>query len=266
MKEKIKLDLLNYGQYLKIPEILRLQKCLSQPAHPDEMQFIIVHQVFELWFKLILQELDQAFNAMQSGDQKRLSAAIHSLRRVHAIQDLLIQQVHILETMRPVDFLYFRKKLNPASGFQSTQFREIEFFSGLKSPALLELCSGDAELVERAKKRYESPTLWDGFCTALSRNGISLGLDAKDNMVELRRLYKSPLEFPVLYELAECLVEYDEKLQLWRQHHVLMVERMIGGKMGTGAAVNQGMDGAKYLRTTLSKKCFPDLWEVRSEM
>ena len=259
-------SLLNYGEYLKVPELLRLQKCLSKPGHPDELQFIVVHQVYELWFKLILHELDAAFASMSCGDLPSVREAVRALRRVGAIQRLLFHQIHILETMRPVDFLRFREPLKPASGFQSTQFREIEFLGGIKDPKLLELCSGDPELVARVKRRYEGPTIWDGFCAALRKNGFRVEPGGASNDGELARLYQSPERYPDLYELAEGLVEFDENLQLWREHHVRMVERMIGDKPGTGAAVNQGLEGARYLRSTIGRRCFPELWAVRSRI
>ncbi len=259
-------SLLNYGEYLKVPELLKLQTCLSQPGHHDELQFIVVHQVYELWFKLVLHELDATFVAMKEASPHSIHQSIHHLRRVATIQKVLLQQIHVLETMRPVDFLRFREPLKPASGFQSTQFREIEFLSGLKIPKLLELCTGDATLVARAKKRFEGPTLWDAFCICASKNGFSLGADSSKNQKELKRLYEEPEKNHDLYELAEALVDFDEHLQLWREHHVRMVERMIGDKPGTGAPVNQGMEGAKYLRSTVSKHCFPELWSVRSQI
>lgn len=258
-------SLVNYGEYLKVPEILRLQKCLSNPPHHDEMQFIIVHQAYELWFKLILHEADAACGYMREGSEPAMRNAIHHLRRIAAIQSVLLAQIHVLETMRPVDFLRFRDPLKPASGFQSTQFRELEFLAGMKNAKLLELCTGDAELVARVKRRYEGPTIWDVFCIAASKNGFPMKSGASEsNVRELKRLYESPEKYPVLYELAEGLVEFDEKLALWRMHHIRMVERQIGAKPGTGAPVNQGLEGVRYLGTTISKHAFPDLWAVRS--
>lgn len=258
-------SLVNYGEYLKVPEILRLQKCLSSPPHHDELQFIVVHQAYELWFKLILHEADAACAAMRKGDEAAMREAIHYLRRIAAIQGVLLQQIHVLESMRPVDFLRFRDPLKPASGFQSTQFRELEFLAGMKNAKLLELCTGDPELVARAKARFEQPTIWDAFCVAASKNGFPMKEGAsQSNVRELKRLYEAPQEWPVLYELAECLVEFDEKLALWRMHHVRMVERQIGAKPGTGAPVNQGLEGVRYLGSTLGKHAFPDLWAVRS--
>lgn len=257
---------LTYGDYLKIPELLKLQVCQSQPAHPDEMQFIIIHQAFELWFKQILTELDRSCTFMPEGDTHSVHKALHCFRRVEMIQKLLIQQIHILESMRPVDFLYFREPLKPASGFQSTQWREIEFLSGLKDKKLLRLCFGEEEMITRVKRRMEEPTIWDAFCRGMGKRDFDLGSDAEKKKQELVRLYESPDKYPELYELAEALMNYDENMYLWRSHHVTVVERVIGMKTGTGAKVNEGYEGAKYLQSTLVKRCFPDLWDVRSHL
>jgi len=248
---------LTYGEYLKIPELLELQECLSPGSH-DELQFIIVHQAYELWFKLVLFELDTIMQAMNEGNARY---AVWLFQRVSAIGKLLNQQIHILETMSPVDFLRFRGKLNPASGFQSVQFREIEFISNLKDPALLEHLRSDPDSLARLKKRLEEPTLWDAFLQLLEANHFEIPPDRNSEKIkqELVRLYENSDQHYELFLLAEAFIEHDELIGLWRVHHVRMVERMIGNKIGTG-----GSEGVKYLSSTLMKKCFPELWDMRT--
>jgi tryptophan 2,3-dioxygenase len=248
---------LTYGEYLKVPELLELQKCLSPESH-DELQFIIVHQAYELWFKLILFELDSIVKAMRDGNAKY---AVWLFQRVIAIERLLNQQIHILETMSPVDFLRFRGKLNPASGFQSIQFREIEFLSNLKEPAVLTHLKSDPESLARLQKRMNEPTLWDVFLELLERNGFDIPADRDSTKVkeQLVQLYENSEQHYDLFLLAEAMIEHDELLGLWRVHHVRMVERMIGNKIGTG-----GSEGVRYLTTTLMKKSFPELWDLRT--
>ncbi len=257
---------LSYPSYLKLPELLSLQEPKTQPAHLDEMQFIIVHQAFELWFKLVLHELDETFLALGRGD---LREATHLVRRVTQIERLWIDQIHILETMRPTDFLRFRAVLTPASGLQSTQFREIEYASGLRDPRFLEFHRGDPEAAKRLEARLKAPSLWDAFLAVLDRAGLDAG---EGRARALQAIYAEP-RHEALRDLAEALIEYDEYLALWRAHHIHMVSRMIGGKPGTGHKLVQGTlkggepmgsQGVDYLASTLTKKCFPELWEART--
>src|SRR5262249_47779657 len=155
---------LTYGDYLKVPGLLKLQQCLSNPPMHDELQFIIIHQTYELWFKLMLFEIESIMQCMDRGDIRYATWLLH---RVNAIARLLYQQIHILETMSPVDFLRFRDNLQPASGFQSVQFREIEFISNLKEPAILNHLKSDPESLARLKRRLDEPTLWDAFLALL---------------------------------------------------------------------------------------------------
>jgi tryptophan 2,3-dioxygenase len=257
---------LSYNKYLRVQDLIGLQDCLSDPAHHDELLFITVHQAYELWFKQILHELDAAI-ALISDD--RLSAATRAVRRVVEIEKLLVTQIHILETMTPISFLGFRDELNPASGFQSMQFREIEFTSGLKDDSILVEFRDDSFASSRLQKRFESPSLADAFFSALSRRGFNVpGPDP--GSVEQRPAYelrtRAVLEilshFEDRYEefqLTEALLEHDEYFSLWRSHHIKMVERMVGAKRGTG-----GSEGIGYLKTTLDKKFFPELWEART--
>jgi tryptophan 2,3-dioxygenase len=248
---------LTYGDYLKVPELTQLQHCLTPDSH-DELQFIIVHQAYELWFKLVLFELDSIIAAMNDGNAK---LAVWLFQRVVTIERLLIQQIHVLETMSPVDFLRFRGKLNPASGFQSVQFREIEFVSNLKDQDLLQHLRSDPQSLERLGKRLNQPTLWDAFLQLLEHNRFAIPADRNSEKIkqELVRLYEDAEQYYELFLLAEAMIEHDELIGLWRAHHVRMVERMIGNKIGTG-----GSEGVKYLTTTLMKKCFPELWDMRT--
>jgi tryptophan 2,3-dioxygenase len=255
---------LTYGRYLEIPTLLSLQKSLSEPAHHDEPLFIIIHQVYELWFKLVLHEVDSAVAEL---DADRVGEGTRLLRRVVEIQRLLVHQVRILETMRPQDFLGFRYHLNPASGFQSVQFREVEMALGLKDAALLGHLRCEPEERERLQRRLVAPSLGDALDALLRRRGFAgppltpgePAAPADWRLQALVEIYNEPDRHADLNALAEVLVEMDECLALWRAHHVQMVERMIGAKRGTG-----GSEGVTYLRSTLPKRAFPDLWRVRT--
>ncbi len=237
---------LSYGTYLKVPELLQLQKRLSEEH--DELLFIVAHQVYELWFKVVLFELEAARDRIDADD---IFFARHYLRRVHVIEKLLVDQIDILETMSPQDFLAFRWKLAPASGFQSVQFREIEFLSGLKEPKYLERLEAAQEEMDRLRKRLEQPSVADAFRALLKRRGSPSLLD----------VFRDREHYGDLFDLCEALLDHDEAFANWRARHVLMVERQIGGKTGTG-----GTTGAQYLRKTLGKRFYPELWEVRSQL
>ena len=260
---------LTYSGYLRIPELLSLQRLVSKPPQHDEMQFIVVHQVFELWFKLILHELDAVGALLARADDEGVREATRLLARVAAVEDLLTRGIHLLETMRPIDFLRFRDRLKPASGFQSAQFRELEFVCGFRDETLLPLVRVDRATEERLRKRLAEPSLGDRFFACLSKRGSDAppGEAGREKRVAaLRRIYEEPSRFPLEYALAEALCEFDERFGLWRQHHVAMVERVIGGKIGTGAAVTGEKEGVRYLRTTLGRKSIPELWEVRTSI
>lgn len=246
---------LTYNGYLKIPELLSLQKPLSEPEHHDEMLFIVIHQAYELWFKLMLHELTTAREKMQ---QKEVLQAHHFIKRVVEIMRVLVQQIHILETMTPADFLKFRDRLNPASGFQSLQFRELEFLSGLKDERMFMHFKNRPEMTEVLQRRMNEPDLRSTYIELLTALGIHQGDDVVQSLVPI---YQKPENHLPLYLLSEALVDFDTLLIAWREHHVRVVERVIGFKMGTG-----GSSGVEYLRKTLSKKCFPELWEVRSRL
>ncbi len=236
---------LSYESYLHIPELLALQSGLTE-AH-DELLFIVVHQVYELWFKVLIDELESVRASIQSED---LRAARHALTRVKVIEDLLVEQVAVLETMAPQDFLTFRSELAPASGFQSVQFREIEFLSGLKDAGYIKALDGEGDARARLQRRLDEPSLHDAFSALIERRGVTVG-----------DLYRQVDRHADLLELAEALLDHDEGFRLWRLRHVEMVQRQIGDKPGTG-----GSTGVRYLQSTLGKRFFPELWEVRSQL
>jgi len=250
--------LLTYGEYLKIPELLSLQQLRSDPPVHDEHLFIVVHQAYELWFKQLLFELESIRDRMLHNDPER---ARHELRRVHAIERVLIEHIEVLQTMTPQDFLAFRTHLAPASGFQSVQFREIEFVSGLRDARYVEDLAASPEERARLERRLREPTLWDAFRALLEANGLPT--PAGDEGEEVRRdsllrIAREPLNAS-LFAVSEGLLDHDESFAIWRSNHVLMVEREIGAKRGTG-----GSSGVSYLRTTLGKRFFPELWDLRS--
>ena len=259
---------LSYNKYLRVQDLIKLQDCLSTPAHHDELLFITVHQAYELWFKQILHELDAAILLLEDD---RVPAATRALRRVVEIEKLLVNQIHILEGMSPISFLAFRDQLNPASGFQSMQFREIEFSSGLKDKSIVREFSSDEFASKRLQARMAGPSLSDSFYRVLQRRGLNAPLNPADpDPPQQKKAYdertRAVLEvlthFEERYEefqLAEALLEHDEYFSLWRSHHIKMVERMVGAKRGTG-----GSEGIGYLKTTLDKKFFPELWEART--
>ncbi len=250
---------LTYGSYLKIAELTRLQHLLSDPVQHDELLFIVVHQVYELWFKQLLHEVDAVKEGLAADEPL---GAQRLLRRCTEIQRVLIQQLRVLETMTPNDFLTFRDHLMPASGFQSAQFRSLEFVSGARDLRhLAHYAEGGSERAE-LERRAGQPTLNDVFYALLRRRGFVLpeGEDQREQRVrELLRIYQRPDDHYDLFLLAEAMVEYDEFFALWRLNHIMMVERMIGSKPGTG-----GSEGVAYLRRTTDGKFFPELWELRS--
>jgi len=272
---------LSYKEYLGIDQLLGLQKLLSKPRQQDEVLFIIAHQTYELWFKLMLNEIESAISQMLSGN---VPEATRLIRRILEVQKVLIQQITVLETIRPKDFLKFRNLLNPASGFQSLQFRELEFISGQKDKRFLNLHKDDESDYEQLLKRYEAPTLWDGFRDVLEQYGFDISSGKLAPKEREKELHKKELKVLVglfsgkkyqeLEELAEVLMEYDKNFWLWRTHHIAMVERVIGRKQGTGTEIVKDVvgpyafntSGVAYLQTSLTKRFFPVLWEARTEI
>lgn len=255
---------LSYGSYLKVPELLELQQRLSEPEQHDELLFIIIHQVHELWFKQLLHELDAVIRSIDSDD---VLGAHRLIRRCLEIQRVLVGQVGVLETMTPNDFLTFRDELMPASGFQSAQFRELEFLCGRKDERQLRHYAEGSRARNNLVRRLGEPTLGERFDALIDRrlaasaDGAHDGTpgDVSPRVRSLIRLYQRPRSDYELYLLAEAMIEFDEMFYLWRLRHIAMVERMIGSKPGTG-----GSEGVAYLRTTLDSKFFPDLWELRT--
>ena len=253
---------LTYGSYLRLGELLDAQRLESDPPAHDELLFITIHQVYELWFKQLLHEVTAAREAMLGGaEDGRLWWAQHLLTRVHVIERVLVQQVDVLETMTPQDFLEFRQRLAPASGFQSVQFRELEFLSGAKDPAYLRRFRGLTDQEEaRLAARLEEPSLWDAFLAVLRSFGLAAGTEA-EIAASLRTAAHDRDRYAVVWALAEALLQHDELAAHWRARHVVMVERMIGAKSGTG-----GSTGATYLRSRLPLQYYPLLWELRSQL
>ena len=260
---------LTYGGYLHLDQLLSAQHLESgqsgaPPAH-DELLFITVHQVYELWFQQLLHEATAARDAMIAGsadggsDERHLWWAQHLLARMHVIERVLVQQVDVLETMTPQDFAAFRQALAPASGFQSVQFRELEFLSAAKDPSFVRRFRGltDDE-TDRLQRRLEEPTLWDAFLAVLERRGLPTGDD--DAVTDaVRRAAHDRSANADVWALAEALIQHDALAAEWRARHVVMVERMIGTLPGTG-----GSAGADYLRSRRDLRYYPLLWELRS--
>jgi len=259
---------LTYQDYLKVPELTGLQHLQSE--HHDEMLFIIIHQTYELWFKQILHELTAAMKTLDAGEVLRTR---HYIARVVEILKLGISQIHLLETMAPVEFLQFRDILNPASGFQSMQFREVEFMLGLKDERYLHFFKNRPDLCSILQKRLQQRDFRTAFHEMIEKLGenVPKGSAEKeptgDNasrvalLGALQGIYQKPEANLPLYLLCESLIELDETLRLWRIHHVTVVERIIGFKKGTG-----GSSGVGYLRSTIDKQVFPLLWEVRTQL
>ena len=248
---------LSYNKYLKVPELIKLQQTLSEPASHDELLFIVIHQTYELWFKQILHELDATIKWIEEG---RTFRANHSLRGVVSIERILVTQIHILESMAPIGFLEFRDKLNPASGFQSMQFRELEFASGAKDEKILNSFKDDEFAHKRLRERFGSPSLADAFWGLLQRQGLKTETH-EDRIAATVEILTHPEKYAEIYNMQDLLIEHDELIISWRYNHIQMVERMLGMKRGTG-----GSEGVGYLMTTLTKKFFPELWEARTHL
>jgi tryptophan 2,3-dioxygenase len=249
---------LTYGSYLQLPRLLSSQQLESDPPAHDELLFITIHQVYELWFQQLLHEAETARDAMFD-DQ--LWWARHLLARMHVIEGVLVSQIDVLETMTPQDFFTFRQLLAPASGFQSVQFRELEFISGAKDPSFVRRFRGltDAEK-ERLRRRLDEPTLWDALLSVLASRGLAASSD-DEVRASLRTVAHNRATYFDVWELTEALIQHDELAAAWRGRHVTMVERMIGARTGTG-----GSSGSDYLRSRLPLRYYPLLWDLRSDL
>jgi tryptophan 2,3-dioxygenase len=256
-----------YASYLRLDELLSLQHPRDGELEHDETLFVIIHQVYELWFKEVLHELDYLMHSLRANDTQR---SLHTLKRVLTILKVLVAQIDILETMTPLGFLAFRDRLEAGSGFQSFQFRELECVLGAKSRSAIERYAPGSEHRRRVEARFTAPTLWDAFLHYLGRNRflVPRALLARDvtQLVEpspelQRVLIEVYRGHPEVAAVCERLVDLDEGVMEWRYRHVKMVQRTIGTKRGTG-----GSSGADYLMTTLNRPAFPDLWAIRTEL
>jgi aminocarboxymuconate-semialdehyde decarboxylase len=261
---------LTYSSYLKISELLDLQLPQSDPPHHDEHLFIVIHQTYELWFKELLHDLDQVVASLAAAGTRpdsrdEVYEAARLLRRCTEIMRVLVEQFTILETMLPTHFLAFRGKLEPASGFQSEQFREIEFLCGAKDEKMLKHHAPTPEAHAKLERRLREPSLHDVFFGALKRLGIMTESAAGSEGAHsarvnaIRDLYRDERHHRDWIDVCERLIELDELIVGWRLRHIQMVERTIGMRIGTG-----GSAGSSYLRLTLDKKFFPELWEART--
>jgi tryptophan 2,3-dioxygenase len=257
---------LTYAEYLEIDKLLKLQNPRSSPAEHDELLFIVIHQVYELWFRLLLHESDRLKTSLSGGD---LFSTFETLKRMRMTMKTLVAQLDILETMTPLSFSSFRDRLDTASGFQSSQFRELEFAFGYKRAALMGPNSHTPK-TEELKRRFEERSVMDHFYDFLLLRGVKIPEVLRSKNVteptqpseelqnELLSLYKQRSELVTLFEL---MLDFDEGLQEWRYRHIKMVERTIGQKYGTG-----GSPGIEFLKGTLFRPLFPDLWAIRHRM
>jgi tryptophan 2,3-dioxygenase len=253
---------LSYGSYLSLDVLLDQQHPQSDPPAHDELLFITIHQVYELWFKQILHELTTVRDLLLDGSgRETLWTARHRLTRVTQIEQVLIAQLPVLETMTPQDFLEFRTVLAPASGFQSVQFRELEFLSGLKDSKVGErLRSATPAERERLERRLHEPSLWDAYCAALAAAGLPVTGETEVRAA-LLAVARDRASYGELWDLAEALLTHDELSAQWRALHATVVERQIGYKAGTG-----GSSGVGYLRDRRDLRFFPLLWAMRTEL
>lgn len=257
---------LTYTSYLKLDELLALQQPRSNPEEHDELLFIVVHQTYELWFKLMLHELEKARGDLQRGD---LWPAVATFKRLRTIMKVLVEQVDIVETLTPMSFGSFRDRLDTASGFQSAQFREVEFFLGYKRAEMLKH-QPDPAARERLERRLREPSIVDALYQFLEQHGVTIPdeVKTKDVMLPtvaneaveegLHQLYVSRRDMEVLFEL---MTDFDEGLQEWRYRHIKLVERTIGSKRGTGGSL-----GVEFLKKSLFLPVFPDLWAIRHRL
>jgi tryptophan 2,3-dioxygenase len=257
---------LTYSKYLKLDQLLDLQEPKSSPEEHDELLFIIVHQTYELWFKLMMHELERVRDELMAGE---LWQAVAGFKRLVTVMHTLVEQFNIVETLTPMSFNSFRDRLDTASGFQSAQFREFEFFLGYKRADMLKY-QPDAAAVEQLKKRLSEPSINDAFYVFLEKAGVTVPAEVKQRDVTLPTaantavedgllwLYKSRPDMEVLFEL---MTDFDEGLQEWRYRHVKLVERTIGSKQGTGGSL-----GVEFLKKSLFLAVFPDLWAIRHRL
>jgi tryptophan 2,3-dioxygenase len=260
---------LSYSGYLSLDGLLAQQRPLSQPPHHDEMLFIVQHQVSELWIKLVIHELSAAIDHIR---HDRLPPCLKILSRVKLIQMQLFEQWAVLETLTPSEYMEFRSVLGNASGFQSYQYRKLEFLLGNKNLDTIKVFAHDAVIYDDLYRSLESPSLYDEFLRYLSRRGYSVPENCRERdwskpyirneaLVEIfREIYRNPKQHWEAYEMCEKLVDVEEYFQLWRFRHLKTVERIIGFRHGTG-----GSSGAGFLRQALELTFFPELLASRTE-
>ena len=261
---------LTYARYLALDDLLAAQRPRSSPAHHDELLFIIQHQTSELWMKLIIHELRAAIAHVREDE---LEPCFKILARVKHVQSQLSAQWSVLATLTPTEYAQFRGVLGPASGFQSAQYRAIEFLLGAKSREMLAVHCHEPATHAMLLELLEAPSLYDEFLLHLGRRGVPVPSEATDRdfsrvrdadprvVAALRIIYEAPADHWDAYEMAEKLVDIEESMQVWRFRHLKTVERIIGFKRGTG-----GTAGAAYLRRMLDHRFFPELYDVRTEL
>ena len=256
-----------YESYLSLNKLLELQKPRSKPPEHDEMLFIITHQTYELWFKQLLHEF-QKIRGDFSG--KDLYGAIHTMKRTRTIMKTLVGQLDILETMTPMSFTSFRDRLDTASGFQSVQFREFEYMLGHKRKDMLEYHDRESAGYEVLTRRMEERSVVDHFYEFLGRWGVTIPAEVtkrditlpnEPNEVVQDGIYELYCREPSVAILLELMTDFDEGFQEWRYRHVMLVARTIGEKRGTGGSL-----GVEFLKRSLFKPVFPDLWAIRHRL
>lgn len=258
---------LTYSSYLKLPELLQLQEPRSSPVEHDELLFIVVHQTYELWFKLELHEFEKICRDFTSN---HLYGAISTFKRVRTIMKTMVEQVDVLETLTPMSFNSFRDRLEHASGFQSSQFRELEFLLGYKRADMLKYQKTGTPEYARLEKRLHERSVVDCFHDFLEQHGVTIPteLRARDRALPavaneqveegILRLYKTQPDLEILFEL---MTDFDEGYQEWRYRHIKLVERTIGSKHGTGGSL-----GVEFLKKSLFHPVFADLWAIRHKL
>lgn len=268
--DNLELKELNYNSYLKVPELLGLQKELSDPAHHDEMFFIIIHQAAELWFKQMRHETAGLIEDFRANS---VSRALKKFRRLVGIMDLMVKQINLLNTLTPVEFAGFRDNLRPASGFQSIQFRVIEFAYGIREAFFLEFFAKEKSMQSQLQDLLKEPSVHDEFVRLLSRSGFKIPesllnrdvsqpwTESPELIATIKTIYENPQENYHWVLLFETMLDFDEKFAVWRSVHMLMVARTIGMKAGTG-----GSSGHAFLAGRAGLRFFPELWSVRTEV
>jgi tryptophan 2,3-dioxygenase len=258
---------LNYATYLKLDQLLSLQQPRSDPAEHDEMLFIITHQVYELWFKLLLHELEKIKLDLKAD---RLYRAIATFKRTRTIVKVMVEQIDILETLTPMSFNSFRDRLDTASGFQSSQFREFEFVLGYKRADMMRYQKPNTPAYDQVLRRLDEPSVMDCFYDFLEQHSVVIPAEVRSKDIAsptapneivaegVLRLYKTQPDLEILFEL---MTDFDEGFQEWRYRHIKLVERSIGSKQGTGGSL-----GVEFLKKSLFHPVFPDLWAIRHKL